>query len=150
VERGVKVGQPSASQSRRDGHEVVAMRERYVGAGTVFGGAAKPLAEKLLLRCALVGQVAAEQRPERAIGFDPIVEPIDQGIYRGATADAIEEIATAKRSGQESTVLHVPRDRVRRSARVEAVAQQIHAEDRDQDRQAGENGGPPGDAKDFS
>ena len=103
--------EPPLGERARDGQQVVAMLERQIGAVAVAALTAEPLGEEALLRRALVGEIAAEERPQRGVGLDPVVEPVDQRFDRGAASDAPEEIATDERAvrlgvGKESTVLH--------------------------------------------
>src|SRR5262249_31324459 len=98
-------------QSVGDPHQIVAMLERQVRAVTVVTIAAEPLGKEGLLRLALVGEIAIEERPQRGVCDDPVVQPIDEGCERSAATNALEEIAAdegAVRLGvsQEPTVLH--------------------------------------------
>src|SRR5216683_914965 len=82
-----------------------------MGAIAVATFAPEPLGEETLLSLALIREIAPEERPQRSVGFDPVVEPVDQGVDRRRAADAGNEIAADEatmclRMIQESTVLH--------------------------------------------
>ena len=72
------------------------MRERQIRAVAVGAITAEPLSEEALLRLALVGKIAAEQRPQQRVGLDPVVEPVDQRCDRGMAANAPDQIATSE------------------------------------------------------
>jgi hypothetical protein len=87
------------------------MLEGQMGAVAVPSLAAEPFAEETLLCLALIREIAPKQRPQRGVDFDPVIEPIDQRIDRGAAADTGEHPAADERPmslamSQESTVLH--------------------------------------------
>src|SRR5713226_1793582 len=72
---------------------------------------AEPFGEETRLRLALIRKIAPEQRPQRRVGFDPVVEPVDQRGDRGSAADLRKGISADKgtmrlRMSQKSTVLH--------------------------------------------
>ena len=85
--------------------------ERQVRAVAVSGITAKPLGEEALLRFALVVEIAGEERSQQRVGFNPVVEPVDQPSDRGTTSNTPEEITTSERVvrlrvGKKSAVLH--------------------------------------------
>jgi hypothetical protein len=50
-------------------------------------------------------------RPQRGVGFDSVVESVDQGVNRGVAADARKDVAANERPmrlrmSQKSTALH--------------------------------------------
>src|SRR6266536_802919 len=82
-----------------------------MGAVAVSSLAAEPFAEETLLGFALNREIASEERPQRGVGFDAVVKPIDERIDRGVAADASEEIGADKGTmslvmSQETAVLH--------------------------------------------
>jgi len=90
---------------------IMAMLERQMGAVAVPALAAQPFAEEAFLRLALIREIAPKERPQRGVGFDPVIEPVDQRIDGGAADDTGEEIAAGQGAmslamSQESTVLH--------------------------------------------
>ena len=93
-ERVAEVREPPLGERARDRQEIVAMLERHVGAVAVAGITAEPLGEEALLRPALIGEIAAKERPQRSVGLDAIVEPVDKRFDRGRASDAPEQIAT--------------------------------------------------------
>src|SRR5262249_41981351 len=106
-----KVGEPSLSLRARDGQQVVAMLERHVGAIAVAALTGEPSGEEALLRSALVGEITAEEWPQRRVGRNPVVEPVYERLDRGRASNASEDIATDESAvrlwmGKESTVLH--------------------------------------------
>ena len=112
VERIAKVREPLFRQRARNRQQIVAMLERKMSAIAVATFAAEPLGEEALLRRTFIRCIAPERRPQRRVGVDPVVEPIDQRIDRRAAAAAHEDIAAdeaAIRLGmsQKSTMLHV-------------------------------------------
>lgn len=72
------------------------MLERKVSAIAVATFAAEPLGEEPLLCRPLIGCIAPEQRPQRRVGFDPVVEPIDQRTDRRGAADPQKDITTGE------------------------------------------------------
>src|SRR5713101_5476228 len=85
--------------------------ERKMSAIAVTSFAAKPLGEETLLSLALIREIAPEERPERRVSFDSIVEPLDQRVDRRRATDTRKNVATNEatmrlRMGQKSTVLH--------------------------------------------
>ena len=111
VERVAEMREPLLGERAGDGQQVVAMLERQVGMVAVAGVTTEPLGEEALLRLALVGEIAAEERPQRGVGLDAVVEPVDERFDRGTASDAPEEIATDEGAvrlwvGKKSTVLH--------------------------------------------
>ena len=111
LERVAEMGEPPFSERVGDGQQIVAMLERQVRVIAVAGIAAEPLGEEVLLRLALAGKIAAEERPQRSVGFDAVVQRVDERCNRATAADASKEIAADERVvrlgvGKESTVLH--------------------------------------------
>src|SRR6266851_955041 len=111
VERVAEMPEPLFGERAGDGQQIVAMMERQVGAVAVARIAAEPLGEEALLRLALVGEIAVEERPQHGVGLDAVIEPVDERFDRGTASDAPEEIATDEGAvrlwvGKKSTVLH--------------------------------------------
>jgi hypothetical protein len=69
------------------------MLERKMGVIAVATFAPRPLGEETLLSLALIREIAPEERPQRGVTFDPVVESVDQGADRRGGADAGDEIA---------------------------------------------------------
>jgi hypothetical protein len=89
----------------------MAMLERKVSAIAVTSFAAEPLGEETLLSLALIREIAPEERPERWVSFDSIVEPLDQRVDRRRATDTRKNIATDEATmclgmSQKSAVLH--------------------------------------------
>src|SRR6266478_4322263 len=89
----------------------MAMLERKMSAIAVTSFAAEPLGEEMLLNLALIREIAPEQRLERRVGFDSIVEPLNQRVDRPRATDTRKNIATDEATmrlgmSQKSTVLH--------------------------------------------
>src|SRR6266481_5918913 len=89
----------------------MAMLERKMSAIAVTAFAAEPLGEETLLNLALIREIAPKERLERRVGFDSIVEPLDQRVDRRRTTDTRKNIATDEATmrlgmSQKSTVLH--------------------------------------------
>ena len=77
----------------------------------VISFTAEPLGEKALLPCTLIGKIAPEERPERLVGFDSVIEPCDQRVdHRGTTDTRKNGVTEAARMrlglSQKSTGLH--------------------------------------------
>ena len=66
------------------------MLERQVRAVVSFS--TEPVREEAFLRLALGREVAPEERPQRGVDLDAVVEPIRQRVDRDTAADAGNEI----------------------------------------------------------
>src|SRR5947208_9893828 len=102
---------PLFGERAGDRQQLVAMRERQLGAVAVGRITAKPLGDEALLRRAFVGKIATKQRPQAPVGLDPVVESVDQRCDCGIASDASEQIATSEgpvrlRVSKKSAVLH--------------------------------------------
>src|SRR5271166_5066170 len=89
----------------------MAMLERKMSAIAVISFATEPLGEETLLSLALIRQIAPEERPERRVGLDSVIEPFDQRVDRRGATDTRKNIATDEATmrlgiSQKSTVLH--------------------------------------------
>jgi hypothetical protein len=106
-----KMRQPLLGEGARDWQEIVAMFERQIGSIGIRGLAAEPLDEEPLLGLSLIREIAAEERAQRGVPFDAIVEAFDQNLDRGATAHARQNVlarerAMGVRTSQKAAVLH--------------------------------------------
>jgi hypothetical protein len=111
VERVAEMPQPLAGEHGGDRQEIVAVLERQMRGAAVAAFPAEPLDEEALLCPAPVGEITAEERPQRAVRLKPVIEPVDERSDRGRASDAAEDIATDEsavrlRVSKESTVLH--------------------------------------------
>lgn len=111
VERIAKVREPLSRQRARNRQQIMAMLERKVSAIAVATFTAEPLGKEALLCRTFIRRTAPAQRPQRRVGVDPVVEPIDQRVDRRDAADAREDTAAdeaAMRLGmsQEAAVVH--------------------------------------------
>jgi hypothetical protein len=85
--------------------------QRQIGIRAVRSFATQPFGQEALLGRALVLQVATEQRSQRRVRLDAVVQAVDQRLDRRSAADAVEQAAAGKwprclTRHQESTVLH--------------------------------------------
>jgi hypothetical protein len=76
----------------------MAMLQRKVSGCAVCAAAAQPFGKESLLAFALVEQVPTEQRSQGLVGFDAVVQSVDQRVDRRAAADLFEDGALGKRS----------------------------------------------------
>src|SRR5262245_37136161 len=105
------MAEPPFGERVGDGYEIVAMLERQMSVVAIAAVAAEPFGEEALLGLTLVGEIAAEQRPQQRVGLDAVVESVDERFDCSMASDAPKEIATGERAvrlraDKESTVLH--------------------------------------------
>ena len=97
LEGPTEVSEPAIGERGGDGQIVMTVLQGAIRALAVPGFATQPLREEDLLVGTVAAQVAVEQRPQRTILFDAVVQPVHKYRDAGVTAIAREQFAAAKR-----------------------------------------------------